>query len=119
MLLLVTALSWAVVSQTIAPSPAPTACSDPDRPMKVLWVKPVVSPPSALWWNLPVIIVGVSVTVDAEGKVEKATIYKGSGNHQIDLAAIDSAKGSTYSPKIIDCHPIESTGLFTAEFRPG
>ena len=118
MLLLVTALSWAVVSQTVAPSPAPTACSDPDRPVKVLWVKPVVYPPSARSWDLPVIIVEVSVTVDAKGNVEKATIYKGSGNHQIDLAAIDSAKGSTYSPKIVYCHPIESTGLFTAEFDP-
>jgi TonB family protein len=118
MLLLVT-LFWAAVSQAVAPSPTPTTCSEPSRPIKLVWHKQPIYPPSAVSLNLPEIIVSVSVTVDAKGNVETATIYKGSGNHQIDLAAIDSARGSTYLPKIVDCQPVESTGLFTAEFRPG
>lgn len=119
MLLFVTTFSWATVSQAVAPPPTPTTCSEPNRPIRLVWRKQPVYPASAVNLNLPDIIVSVSVTVDAKGNVEKATIYKGSGNHQIDLAAIDSARGSTYLPKIDDCQPAESTGLFTVEFRPG
>jgi len=118
LLLLVSLFSWLLVSQTAAPSPTPTACADPNRPIKVQWAKPAVYPPPALHLNLPDMTVGVLVTIDAKGNVEKATIWKGgSGNRQIDLAAIDSARGSTYLPKLVDCQPVESDGIYTAEFR--
>lgn len=111
-------LSWALVSQVVSPSPTPTTCTDPNRPIKVVWAKPVVYPNSALNLGLPYIVVGVLVTIGAKGNVEKATIWKGSGNRQIDLAAIDSAEGSTYLPKLVDCLPVESDGIYTAAFDP-
>lgn len=84
----------------------------------MLWAKPTVYPHSAQALNLPYVIVGVLVTIDPKGNVVKAAIYQGSGNRQIDLAAIDSAEGSTYSPKFVDCRPVESDGIYTAAFSP-
>jgi len=60
----------------------------------------------------------VSVLVGPDGKVEKATIVKSSGNFQFDMASVLAAKRSTYTPKRIDCTPVEGTVLFNTSFTP-
>lgn len=60
----------------------------------------------------------VSVLVGADGKIEKATIVKPSGNFQFDMASVTAAKRSTYTPKKVDCVPVEGTVLFNTSFVP-
>lgn len=54
----------------------------------------------------------VSVLVGPDGKVERATILKSSNNFQFDMASVVAAKHSTYTPKKVDCIPVEGTVLF-------
>ena len=60
----------------------------------------------------------VSVLVGSDGKPEKATIVKPSGNFQFDMASLAAAKRSTYTPKKVDCVPVEGTVLFNTSFTP-
>lgn len=60
----------------------------------------------------------VLVLVGPDGKVEKATISQSSGNFQFDLASVLAAKRSTYTPKRVDCEPVEGTVLFNTSFTP-
>lgn len=60
----------------------------------------------------------VSVLVGPDGKVEKTTIVKPSGNFQFDMASVTAAKHSTYTPKRVDCMPVEGTVLFNTSFIP-
>jgi TonB family protein len=60
----------------------------------------------------------VSVLVGPDGKVEKTTIVKSSGNFQFDMASLSAAKRSTYTPKTVDCTPVEGTVLFNTSFTP-
>jgi TonB family protein len=60
----------------------------------------------------------VSVLVGPDGKVEKATIVKPSGNFQFDMASLVAARQSTYTPKSVGCTPVEGTVLFNTSFVP-
>lgn len=100
------------------PSPTPQSCDVPNRPITAVTRKQPHYPASARPLKLPDVIVLVTVTVSAAGEVKKAVIYKSSGNADIDAAALDSVKGTTYLPQIVDCRAVEADGLFTAEFRP-
>ncbi len=60
----------------------------------------------------------ISVLVGPDGKVEKVTIAKSSGNFQFDMESISAAKRSTYTPKKVDCVPVEGTVLFNTSFTP-
>src|SRR5579863_733967 len=54
----------------------------------------------------------VSVLVSADGKVEKASIYKSSGDLQFDMASIRAAKSSNFKPKRAYCKAVEGTFFF-------
>lgn len=60
----------------------------------------------------------VLVTIDQYGNLISASIYKSSGNRDIDAAAIKAVRASKYSPKLVDCHPTLGHYLFRAEFLP-
>ena len=68
--------------------------------------------------GLGYLIVQVKVYVSVKGDVESAAIAKSSGNKFIDLTAVEEAKGSSYLPRIVECQPVESDGLFRADFAP-
>ena len=53
--------------------------------------------------------VQVRVTLDVDGSVLGASIYKSSGNSELEKAALAAARASTYSPEMQDCHPVGGT----------
>ncbi|HYL26602.1 MAG TPA: M56 family metallopeptidase [Candidatus Nitrosotalea sp.] len=62
--------------------------------------------------------VEVTVTISPSGKVSATKVLRSSGNAALDQAVINAAKQSTYSPKIVNCMPVEGTYIFRADFAP-
>jgi len=60
--------------------------------------------------------VQVKVSLNPSGGVISTSIYKSSGNAELDQAALVAARESTYSPEIEDCQPVGGTYLFRANF---
>ncbi|HLX26442.1 MAG TPA: TonB family protein [Candidatus Cybelea sp.] len=60
----------------------------------------------------------VAVTVGANGKPTAAKVYRSSGYPSVDRAVVIAAQKSKYSPKVVDCAPVQSTYLFRADFAP-
>jgi TonB family protein len=62
--------------------------------------------------------VEVEVTVGPSGNLVEARVVKSSGNLSIDEAALRAARESTYSPKLVDCNPVQGNYLFRAKVQP-
>jgi TonB family protein len=62
--------------------------------------------------------VNVVVTIAPSGHVTSASVVHSSGNAAIDGAVVDAARRSTYSPKIVNCTPVQGRYVFHAEFEP-
>jgi TonB family protein len=62
--------------------------------------------------------VEVAVTIAPDGKVTHATIVHSSGNETIDRAVVEAAIHSTYSPKLVNCTPVQGGYLFRADLAP-
>ena len=60
----------------------------------------------------------VAVTVGANGKPMAAKVYQSSGYANVDRAVVTAAQNSKYSPKIVNCTPVQSTYLFRADLAP-
>lgn len=60
----------------------------------------------------------VAVTVGANGKPIGAKVYQSSGYPNVDRAVVSAAEKSKYSPKTVNCTPVQSTYLFRADFAP-
>jgi TonB family protein len=60
----------------------------------------------------------VAVTIAPNGSVAHASVSKSSGNARIDQAVLDAATHSKYSPKLVNCQPVEGKYLFRADFIP-
>jgi TonB family protein len=60
----------------------------------------------------------VAVTVSTNGKAAAARVYHSSGYPNVDHAVVTAAEKSTYSPKLLNCTPVQSTYLFRADFAP-
>lgn len=60
----------------------------------------------------------VTVTLDANGKPMAAKIYRSSGYPNVDRGVVAAAQKSKYSPKLVNCTPVQSTYLFRADFAP-
>jgi TonB family protein len=75
-------------------------------------------PDSARDLGLGTVSVFVQVTIDAQGRLVDARIYGSSNNAAIDEAALRAARASRYSPRIVNCVPVEGTYLFHADFAP-
>lgn len=61
----------------------------------------------------------VAVQVAPDGSVEKAKIYRSSGDLHFDEASVFAARQSTYKPKIVDCKPVESIVYFKTSLTGG
>jgi TonB family protein len=59
----------------------------------------------------------VAVAVAPNGSVEKAKVYRSSGNLLFDQASVIAARRSTYKPKLVDCKPVEGTVYFKTSAR--
>jgi TonB family protein len=60
----------------------------------------------------------VAVTVGANGKPMGAKVSQSSGYPKVDQAVVTAAEKSKYSPKLVNCSPVQSTYLFRADFAP-
>lgn len=63
-------------------------------------------------------VVDVAVTVGPSGKVLSTKVTHSSGNAKIDNAVVRAARESTYSPKIVNCVPVQGGYTFHAEMTP-
>lgn len=63
--------------------------------------------------------VEATVLVAPDGSVESATISHSSGYSAVDAAVIKAARASTYSPKVVDCKPVEGRYLFWSDVKLG
>ena len=64
------------------------------------------------------VTVQIAVTIDPSGKLVAEHVFKSSGNQAIDEAALQSASGSKYSPKLVDCQAVTADYLFRVDFDP-
>ncbi|MFZ0033087.1 MAG: M56 family metallopeptidase [Candidatus Cybelea sp.] len=62
--------------------------------------------------------VEVAVTIDPTGQAVAAKFIHSSGYPAMDRAVVDAALKSTYSPKIVNCAPVQGAYLFRADFAP-
>ena len=99
------------------PTPAPL-CNFPEKEATVLNEQQAAFPESARSWIKQPVVSLIEVTVSDAGKVKAASIYKSSGNADLDKAAIAAARASTYAPRTSRCVPVEGVYLFRAEFAP-
>ncbi len=60
----------------------------------------------------------VELAIPPDGTPTSVTIYKSSGDRDIDRAAIDAARKSTYTAKVVDCTRVTAQYLFRAVFLP-
>ncbi len=58
----------------------------------------------------------VVVTVDEQGIVRVASVYKSSGNAALDNSALTAARRSSYQPAIANCLAVPAQYLFRADF---
>jgi len=59
----------------------------------------------------------VEVNLSAAGQVLGAKIFVSAGSSLLDAAAIDAAKRTSYSPKIVDCNRVPGAYLFRVDFE--
>lgn len=98
--------------QMLIASPCTKANADPEI------VTPV--PPSLpkAQWPKQKVSAEVAVTIAPSGKVAGAKVYKSSGDTAVDKAVVTAAEQSTYSPKLVNCQPVQGTYLFRADMAP-
>jgi TonB family protein len=60
----------------------------------------------------------VAVTIAPNGHAIAAKLLHSSGYPVMDRAVIEAALKSTYSPKIVNCVPVQGNYLFRADFAP-
>jgi TonB family protein len=99
------------------PAAAPmvaAACAQPNSEARVVTAAEP-EPPHGLKLHGTVNVV---VTIAPSGHVTSATVAHSSGNAAIDGAVVDAARRSTYSPKIVNCTPVQGRYVFHAEFEP-
>lgn len=116
-----------LVFQALVPAPAHAAplqapqntlvasgCSNPDvEPGVVNAVAPQLSRPPAQKTS-----VQVAVTIGPNGRVVGAKVFRSSGDIAVDNAVLTAAEKSTYSPKLVNCRPVQGTYLFKADVAP-
>jgi TonB family protein len=107
----------ALVLLSVIDSQTPS-CDDPFRDGRVVKAVSLGYPDSAMKLNLGPLTVLVEVTVNPDGTLASSTIFRSSGNADVDQAALSEARASTYAPKLVDCKPVSGQYLFRAEFNP-
>jgi len=63
-------------------------------------------------------IVNVRVEIAPDGTPESVSIAKSSGDSALDAAAIDAARRSLYTPKIVKCEPVAAQYLLHVSLNP-
>ncbi len=126
MLFAIIALALQLVSPAFAYAPAPASftapavaaagkgCVTPNADVAVAHGK---TPDIPKGEKLHGTVTGTSrVTIGPNGEVVSARIERSTGDAAFDQAVLNAAKGSTYSPKIVDCKPVQGAYLFSVLF---
>ena len=94
--------------------PAP-ACSDPNSEATTIVA---VSPDAPAGDSLPPsnVTAMIKVDLDANGNVTGVSVYASAGSPELDQAAMQAARESTYAPERRDCRPVAGSYLFKVEF---
>ena len=108
------AVALSLVLAQAAPSPAASPCQAETGLLKAEYPRDF-NPPE----EVKPLSATVFVVVGSNGKVVAAKILKTSGDGSFDAASIRAARSSTYTPKLVDCKPIEGTFLFRTSLTPG
>lgn len=102
--------------QTTEPSspPAP-ACSNPNMEAKtIVAISPdQTSSGFATGTNVTAMI---KVDLDSAGRVTGVSVYRSTGSLELDSAAMQAARESSYAPETRDCQPVAGSYLFKVEF---
>ncbi|HEX5275455.1 MAG TPA: energy transducer TonB [Candidatus Rubrimentiphilum sp.] len=105
-----------VIGQPAVPTGAPgPACSDPNVEAKTI---DAISPDQtasgfAADTNVTAMI---KVDLDASGSVTGVSVYASTGSMELDRAALQAARESTYAPEMRDCQAVPGSYLFRVEF---
>ena len=116
-LAIILTLILAQVSPLPSPSPTPSECShDAD-------VADAAKPDDTMPDTEGDAFAIVAVQVAPDGTVEKAKIYRTSGDLLFDQASVRAARKSKYKPRVVDCKPVEGIVYFrtsrTQSYAPG
>jgi TonB family protein len=98
------------------PSPTAAPCTSPHVNARVVNVVQPAYPMSVRIRGVAG-FVQVKVTLNEAGAVVAASVYKSSGEQELDEAALLAARSSTYSPEVVDCQAVRGIYLFRAEFK--
>lgn len=110
---MIAALAFIVLAQAV---PAPTGTNTCTHEAWVTNpVKPSFNPPAGSEY-IQTLSTDVAVTLNPNGSVKAALIYRSSGVTAWDDAVLNAAKSSTYLPKVVDCKPVESHYIFRANY---
>jgi len=105
-----------VIGQPEIPTgpPAP-ACSDPNVEAKTI-VAVAPDAPSSAYGAATDTTAMIKVDLDAAGRILGVSVYRSTGSLELDQAAMQAARESTYSPETRDCQAVPGSYLFKVEF---
>lgn len=95
-----------------------TACTTPYKDVLVTMPAPPKWPASARTDVKTTVQVLVAADIGPSGNFIGGYIVKSSRNTAIDEAALDAARASTYSPKVVNCKPVRGSYYFRITFDP-
>lgn len=76
--------------------------------------------PSSIPWNAGSFDVEVAITVEPDGTVQNAHVWKPSRYPDANKIAVEAANESVYEPAVgADCKPIAASYLYRFGFRSG
>lgn len=95
-----------------------SACLTPYQDAAIVSAAMPEYPDSARGLQIGKVQVTVVVTIGPSGSLVNARIAQSAGAMAIDQAALSAARQSTYTPKIVNCQPVQGTLRRTMTFDP-
>lgn len=105
-----------VIGQPELPAGPPSpACSDPNVDAKTIVA---ISPdaPASAYGAATDVTAMIKVDLDASGRILGVSVYRSAGSLELDQAAMQAARQSTYAPEMRDCQAVPGSYLFKVEF---
>jgi TonB family protein len=101
---------------TLAAAPTPKPCGGNDIKAAVSEMPPQPDVPNAARTQGAGGIAAVDVKLDEHGEVTAAAVARSTGNSQLDLVAVSTARQARYTPALHDCHAVPGDYTFTIKF---
>jgi TonB family protein len=101
---------------TLAAASTPKPCGGNDIKAAVSEMPPQPDVPNAARTQGTAGTAAVDVKLDEHGEVTAAAIARSTGNTQLDLVAVSTARQARYTPALHDCHAVPGDYTFTIKF---